>query len=1024
MNCRLLKIVSSLVALIMVLSMVCGLFTFDVLADDEETTDSGTASDKASDNEEGETGEEEEEIPDYTNPAYGHTTAADKLQSIKDGIGTGENMSISSFGSTLYCDTFSGEIIWQNDTTGEMLLTNPYDVANRGTASNIDTKYELLSQIILTYDDNGTTNTMYSYVEACQRKQINVKYIKNGLRVEYSMGREEARKLVPRLIEKSRFEDLILSKVEDERDREKLLTYYILQDQNDETKTEAQKQDMLNTYPITRDMAVYSFDSEASDRELTSIEGIIKSWAKEYTYDDMNDDHIQTNYEGNDAAPALFKLALEYTLCEDGTMTVRLAASGIRYDEDNYKLQTVSILPNFGATSDDYDGYTFIPDGSGATIENKDIIGSRYTISGKVYGTDYAYHEISGANQEIMRLPVFGTTQNWVEVEKYEYVDDISGQTVKGTRPTGKTERSGYFAIIEEGDSVATITSNHGGSVTNKYNSVYTTFTPRASDTYDLSSSLSVGGNSSYTVLSRRKYTGNYTLRFYMLADPSYEEKLGDRYYESTYVGMAKSYQHYLESRGEITPLTKDDVDDDLPLYIESFGTIDTDDTVLSIPVTVKTPLTTFDDLKTMYSELSENGIKNIKYRLTGFTNGGVLSTSPYHVKFEKKVGGNSGYKEFLEYANENKFEVYPDFDFMYVKKTSAFDGFDMKKQAIKTIDSRYTQKRSYSAIYQSFQMTGLIAVSAPSVSDIYDNFNKEYSKFGSGNVSVSTLASDLNSDFDRKDPYDRNDSKIYIENILKRVGEDYENVMADGGNAYSIKHIDHILNVPLDSSRYAMASHAVPFTALVLHGYKQYSGSATNMASDSGYEMLKMIENGSNPYYILSYQNLSKLKEDEELNKYYSVSFTIWKDDLIKTYNTLNKALSDLQTEKIVNHEFIAGERQLTDDEYKNAQKIAAAEAEAEAKKKQEEAEKKALHAQRAAWVLSKFGEVLEDEGTDDSDTTADSEIASTVAVDIGTIVRVTYSNGAEFYINYNEFPVVTENGVSLEANSFVRID
>lgn len=729
MNRRLLKLVSSLTALIMVLSMVFGLFAFDVLADEEEVTDSESAAGETAEEAEAESAEEEEEeeaLPNYTNPAYAHSTAAEKLQAIKDGMKTGENVSISNFGSTLYCDAFSGEIIWRNDTTGELLLTNPYDVANKGSASTIDTKNELLSQVILTYDDNGKTKTMNSYIEACQRNQIKVKYIKNGLRVEYSMGREEARKLVPRLIERSRFEELILNKVEDEKDRDRLLSYYILQDPNDKTKTEAQKQDMLNTYPITSEMAVYSFDSDASDRELTLVEGVIKSWAKDYTYDDMNDDHLMTNYEGNDAAPALFKLALEYTLCEDGTMTVRLAASGIRYDEDNYKLQTVSILPYFGASSDDYEGYTFLPDGSGATIENQDVLGTRYTISGRVYGIDYAYHEISGANQEIMRLPVFGTTQNWVETETYEYVDSISGKTVKGTRPTGKTERTGYFAIIEEGDSVATITSDHGGSVTSKYNSVYTTFTPRASDTYDLSSSLSVGGNSSYTVLSKRKYTGNYTLRFYMLADPSYEEKLDDKYYESTYVGMAKAYQHYLESRGEITQLTKDDVDENLPLYVESFGTIDTEDTVLSIPVTVKTPLTTFDDLKTMYSELSESGIKNIKYRLTGFTNGGMVAASPYHVKFEKKAGGNSGYKEFLEYASENNFEVYPDFDFMYIKKTAAFDGFSMKKQAIKTIDSRYTQKRSYSAIYQSFQMTGLIAVSAPSVSAIYKNFNEE----------------------------------------------------------------------------------------------------------------------------------------------------------------------------------------------------------------------------------------------------------------------------------------------------------
>ena len=43
---------------------------------------------------------------------------------------------------------------------------------------------------------------MYSYEEASLRNQIVVKDIKNGVRVEYSMGREDVRRLVPRMIQK------------------------------------------------------------------------------------------------------------------------------------------------------------------------------------------------------------------------------------------------------------------------------------------------------------------------------------------------------------------------------------------------------------------------------------------------------------------------------------------------------------------------------------------------------------------------------------------------------------------------------------------------------------------------------------------------------------------------------------------------------------------------------------------------------------------------------------------------------
>lgn len=229
------------------------------------------------------------------------------------------------------------------------------------------------------------------------------------------------------------------------------------------------------------------------------------------------------------------------------------------------------------------------------------------------------------------------------------------------------------------------------------------------------------------------------------------------------------------------------DVAADIPLYIESFGAMDTDGTFLSFPVTIKRPLTTFDDLKTMYGTLEEAGITNVNFRLTGFTNGGVVPTSPYHVKFTKQVGGNAGFKDFLSYAEEKNIGVYPDFDFTYVARTANFDGFSLKKQAAKTIDSRYIQKREYSAFLQTFMYSGLVLVSPGSMRGIYDHFTKEYSKLGATSLSVGTLGSDLNSDFDRKDPYDRVDAQGQVTDLLAQINEDYSSVMTDGGQCLHI---------------------------------------------------------------------------------------------------------------------------------------------------------------------------------------------------------------------------------------------
>lgn len=1016
------KILSSLLALIMALTMCEGLFTLSASAD-EETTETTTETTTDTTTEEGGDGEEPEEpeLPDYTRIKY--ATAQEKLDSIIAGLEydlegnhnpEGKNI-YTKFGDYyLYADAFSGEVIWQNAKTGELLLTNPYDVAYSDTATSQKTRYDLLSQVLLTYDDAGAEKTMNSYIDACQREQISVKYITNGIRVDYAMGEEEARKLVPRMIEKSRFETLILDKVTDEKDRLTMETYFLLYDLDSETATDAQKSEWEKLYPITKSMAIYGFDSAAGKRELSKVEAIIKKYTQ-YTYDDMNEDHAMTGYQGNDAAPAVFKFGLEYTLCEDGALTVRLAANGLRYDEDNYQLKEISILPYFGATNNYYEGYTFLPDGSGALIENSM---TPYTLSGKVYGIDNAYHQIIGANQQVMRLPVFGVTQytDLIEEEEEsdveqtkddrteeeirqeqeelmeelgitdsEYAEELEEEaegeetTEEGEEAEGEEEEApeeeltkpannaGYVAIIEEGASLATITSTHGGSVY-KYSSVYTKFIPRASDTYDLKNTLSVGGTS-YTVTSKRKYTGSYTLRFYMLTDDAMATGAGygeDDYYEVSYVGMAKAYQDYLVAGGTLTALTDDTTEKDVPLYIESLGALDTDDTFLSMPVTVKTPLTTFDDLESMYNSLTEKGIGNVNFRLSGFANGGMVSTYPYKVKFEKVVGGNSGFEDFLALASEKGFGVFPDFDFSYVRKTAAFDGFSLKNQAVRTIDDRYTTKREYDPAQQKFKGTRYVAVSAASIPELYEGFYENFSKYGAAGISVGTLGDDLNSDFDRDDPYDRNDAEGYVESTLGKISEDYQSVMIDGGNSYALKYADHILNISLDSSRYASASKSIPFLSMVLHGYVQYAGAPTNMASDSGYETLKMIENGSNPYYMLSYQNLSELKEaGMEFSKFYSVDFTIWLEDLVDTYNTVNGALGGLQTETIVDHDFLDGER---------------------------------VHTAEEAAQGGNF------------------------STDSGTIVRVEYSDGTVFYINYNDYAVTASDGKEIPASTFVK--
>lgn len=977
----------------------------------------------------------EDKIDDDGKPIidYLHKAYEDPFAKLEDMIKVKE-----AYGKELWYEEFTGEIGLVDKVTGQVIYSNPWDVAAEYNSASDATKQKLLSQIIIQYTDNGVTKTMNSYLDAALRNQITLKNIKGGVRVEYIIGEEQTIRLVPRLIRKERFQTYILDYIEDDWIRNKLASFYTLKDPYDTTLTERAIKEMKAKFPITNDMAVYVCDPDIKARELTQLEGYIKTFCVLYSYEELDKDHNETNYTGQDAAPPLFRMAIEYTITPEGDLEARLPANGIRFDESAYQLQTINMLPYFGAGSNNYTGYNFIPDGSGTLIRFEDVKGSTYNVSGQIYGPDYAYHTIANQHTEVMRWPVYGIVTNysnvwteeilikdteydaegyWVADAVYDYIDHDDSQDI------------GFLAIITEGDSLTSLMSEHGGTL-HSFNTVYPMFIPRPSDEYNLRESISVGANTTWTVTSERKYTGSYRILYKMLTDKKIaaEKKLKD-YYSADYMGMVNAYRDYLYNNGTLKALT--DTTADVPLYVESFGSIETTKRIASFPVTVDTPLCTFEDIKSMYDELTSMGVGRMNFRLVGFANGGMRSTVPYNLKWMDVLGGENGYKDLLAYANEKGFGVFPDFDFEYVNDQELFDGLSLRKHAVKTIDDRYTSKRYYDAATQSFTTDRSLCISASVLSYFYDHFAELYKKNSPKGISVSTLGTELTSDFDEDEPYNREDSRDYTVSVMEKIGADYSDVMIDGGNAYTIPYVNHIMNISTDSSRFLQASEAIPFMGMVLHGAVYFAGEPLNMEGDSDSALLKAIENGGSLYFTLSKQNTNELKESRNLSKYYSVSYEIWKEEVVDYYKKLNDAIKDLQTKKIVDHEFLYGER-IPDADEVDADK-AAAKAEADAlkeeeqklKEKEERAKKfKELHPSDEDVPEETVEELPEEE--EEVVEESDEYVKTKYTTVSGSVVRVEYEGKVNFLLNYNSFDITVKYNnktYTIGALDFVRI-
>lgn len=820
----------------------------------------------------------------------------------------------------LYVDAYSGEVAVVCWKTGEALFSNPYDLTKAGASvsANSTVLEGILSQLIVNFTNLETSSdeTYYSYIEATERNQITVKNIKGGLRVEYSIGREATKSLVPRQIAKETFEKKILSKLqeklpewnknntEDQALYKKFFANFQLIDPNASGISETVRADLLKKYPITAEMPIYILMSDVKDSQIAWLEQQIKLYCPDYSFTDLETDHAEVGFEGATEVYPLFKMALEYTLDAKG-LTVRLPANGIRFDESRYQLNYIEVLPYMGAGSDPNPGYTFFPDGSGALFDFQELeaTGTTQSITGKIYGQDYAYHEVEGKYEEVIRYPVFGL---------------VESQTTEVDESTTVTKDCGYVAIVEEGDSLMELTSYHAGPAS-AYHTVRMKVYPRPTDSYVLADSISVASNDPITVVSSRKYTDSYQIRYIMLNDDSYAEELGDDYMECSYAGMAKAYRKYLEDESILTKLTDADVENDIPLYVETFGAVWSTKKVLSIPFEVTVPLTSFANVATMYDELSNKGITNINFILTGYTDGGLEAESmPYRLKWDSAVKDEMDFDELLAYAVEKGFGLFPDFDFVFSSTNTLFDGLSLSKHAVKTIDNRYTSKREYSATKHTYISYYEMAISPAYFSHFYEKFMPKYMESNPIGISVSTLGSYLNSDFDEDEPYHRADSQEFTVAAMKYIQEAMNGgeVLTSGGNAYTWKYVDHLKDIAIDSSRYVIASASVPFLGMVLHGYVEFAGTAINMEGNLNYAFLKSLESGASLNFLLSYQNTATLKENEATSKYYSIRYDIWYDDVISMYAELNSLLKDVQTSSIVSHKFI-GVDPATDTNY-----------------------------------------------------------------------------------------------------------
>lgn len=641
--------------------------------------------------------------------------------------------------------------------------------------------------------------------------------------------------------------DYLPEKISKKRLEELLLNRLEDQDEKDE---------IISRYKYFEKEGIY----ERREIPKSALKRVVDIFEKAgYTYEDLEADHKENGVTSTgETGNAKFTVQLQYALDKDNLL-VTVDTKNIE-ESKPFKIHSIGLMNNFGAAGKNDNGYIFIPDGSGALIylNNGKTLSQPVTLP--VYGEDnslYAEEKIS--MNESSRMPVFGLMKN----------------------------NSSFFAIIEEGEALAKISADVSGRL-HGYNVVGSQFTILPKDTLKLN-------NREFSVKTPQKmYQGNVKIRYAFLNGN-----------HANYSGMAAYYREYLVNRYGLKKINKQD---DIPFYLELIGLVNKPQSLFGIPYETPLLLTDIKQAGDIVNLMEAKQVENIHLKYTGWCNGGVRHTLPSSMKMDRALGTKGEWEAFNDRLKSSGGKLYPNVSLLRVYKNSK--DFNPSKDASQFLSRKVAKVFQFSRARYTKRLGRFshYIVSPNALENIVGDFLQSYKQYDTGGVSLDDIGVEVNSDFNQKQPVDRQKAVEMIDKQMQRIYNNVPDAMLNGGNVYLLPYARHLLNIPHQSNQYQIEDGSVPFYQMVLHGYVEYAGKAFNLADDQNLRMniLRSIETGANVYYSWIGSEPSPLK-DTIYDDIYANYYKNWVSEAAQAYQEVNVVLKQVNGQCIISHTKLA---------------------------------------------------------------------------------------------------------------------
>ncbi len=748
----------------------------------------------------------------------------------------------------LSVDPLSTEFSLMQKENGKTWYSNPQDRFSDSLASEY-TQSLLSSQIMVEYFDKTNKRFVFnSFDNSVEMGNYSFSKLDegDGVSILYELQESEKIYIVPLIIEKSRFENFVSLLNEEEKT-------YILNRYNFitlEGVSEEHRKVLLTNYPSIESHELYVLVGNMPGFVMERLENYFSIAG--YSKEELTIDN-EMNFIAKPGNPVKINIPLEIRL-ENDSMTVNIVTDKIEMYGDVY-FTKIDVLPFFGAGGAQDEGYMVIPDGSGAIINFNNGKLQYQPIRIPVYGNDLAIEKkLQQLNQKQIHLPVFGIKNN----------------------------NGGFISLIESSDGEAVINADIGGK-THSYNHIFSSFNLLSY----ASLSLPFGDFEPVNIFSEKYLSEDISIKYFFMEDN-----------KSEYSDMAIYLKNYMMKRGLISSGIKKDI----ATLIEIIGAVDYKDTFLSIPYNSYKGLTKYNEIENIIRELHDYGVNDFVLKYSGWHSGGVNNFLSNKISLMSVLGSKSDFKKMIHQLESSGTKTYFETEILLLGKKRNFDGFNDKRDTARSLTNDLAFKYDYDlATRERISGSGKYILKPQNIGKIMEELISSYEINNIQNISLGSIGNDLYSDFKLGNNTNRNETSEILANVLEKVDDNGIDIITNGGNLYSLKHIDRLTESSFGSSRFYLTDYDVPFYQMVTGESINYHGYPINLSADYTTEFLKLLEYGGLPSFKGMFAPDYELKETDY--NLYSLNYETWIEFAVETDRRLKDIFKNSQNHYLTKH-------------------------------------------------------------------------------------------------------------------------